>query len=385
VALGAVAVVTASCGPAPTNSWLGLGLDAERAYLAGGTHLYAVNLTDGKEVWRFPAVGATTRSGGEIFLADPAVSEDVIVVGSWGPGTSHSGAVYGLNPADGSQKWCVVFDDKAATDLPVCQKSPDATAFVLGFFLPPVDNRVVGGVTLADGMAYFGMANNHVYAVDASDGTVKWVFEGSKNPVWAAPLVDGDRLIVSSFDKSVYALDRATGAVLWQQDLGAAIASAPALADGTLYVGTFGNQVVALDSATGEQGWAYTTDYWIWDTPALADGVLYFTDLQGAIYAVNAADGSEVWRQAAGGFTRAAPAVHDGLLYVVDHNGNVVGLSAVDGAERWRQTVKGQLQATPLVALEQDLVLIRPYQGDSSVTAFALDGSRVAWAYQPTQ
>ena len=37
------------------------------------------------------------------------------------------------------------------------------------------------------------------------------------------------------------------------------------------------------------------------------------------------------------------------------------------------------------IAADQGLVLIRPYQGDSSVTAFTLDGSRVAWAYQPTQ
>ncbi|MBL8094148.1 MAG: PQQ-like beta-propeller repeat protein [Anaerolineales bacterium] len=387
VALGAVAVVTTGCGAAPTNSWLGLGLDDEHAYLAGGTHIYAVSLTDGKEAWRFPKAGATVRSGGETFLADPGVSTDMIVVGSWGPGTSHSGAVYGLDPATGDQKWCLVFDDKAATEpeMANCQKSPDATAFVLGVFLPPIDNRVVGGVTLQDGVAYFGMANNHVYAVDATDGTVKWIFDQPTHPVWAAPVIDGDRVLVSSFDHSVYAIDRATGNLVWQQDMGAALAGGPVVADGTLFVGTFGNKLVALDSASGAERWSYTTNYWVWDTPTLVDGVLYFSDLQGTVYAVTAADGSEVWRQAASGFTRAAPAVTNGLVYVGDHNGNLVGLKTADGSESWRQTVKGQLQATPRIAPAQGLVLILPYQGDASVTAFTLDGTRVAWAYQPTQ
>ena len=385
VAFGALAVVTAGCGAAPTNSWLGLGLDSDRAYLAGGTHIYAVSLTDGKEVWRYPKAGETGRSGGDTFLADPAVSADMLVVGSWGPGASHSGALYGLDPASGDEKWCLVFDDKAAADNPTCNLSPDATAAVLGIFLPPVDNRVVGGVSLVDGVAYFGMANGHVYAVDAATGKVSWFFDQSKHQVWAAPVVDGDRVIVASFDNSVYALNRSDGSVVWQQNLGAAIAGSPAISDGTLYVGTFGNKMIALDSTTGEQRWSYATNYWVWDTPNLVDGVLYFSDLQGTVYAVKAADGSEVWRKAASGFTRAAPAVSDGTVFVVDHSGNLVGLKASDGSESWRQVVKGQLQATPRIAPGQGLVLILPYQGDSSLTAFTLDGTRVAWAYQPTQ
>lgn len=385
VAFGALAVVTTGCGAAPANSWLGIGLDSEHAYIAGGNHLYAINISDGTELWRFPKANETIRSGGDIFLADPGVSADVIVTGSWGPGTSHSGALYGLDPVSGTQKWCLVFDEKTAAEMPTCQKSPDATQAFLGYFLPPIDNRVMGGVTLVDGMAYFGMANNQVYAVDAKDGTVKWMFDQSDHPVWAAPVVDGDRLIISSFDHSVYALNRSDGSLLWQQDLGAAVAGSPAVGDGVLYVGTFGNTFYALDAATGEQRWTFATNYWVWDTPNLNDGVLYFTDLQGTVYAVNAADGTEKWRKAATGFTRAAPAFADGLLLVGDHNGNLVALNATDGAEQWRQTVKGQLQATPRIAVDQGLVLILPYQGDSSVTAFTLDGTRVAWGYQPVQ
>ncbi len=385
VAFGALAVVTAGCGAAPANSWYGLGQDAERAYLAGGAHVYAVNLEDGKEVWRFPKPDATFRSGGDLFLSDPAVSADVIVAGSWGPGTSHSGAVYGIDPTTGDQKWCLVFDQKTASENTNCKVSPDATELILGFFLPPVDNRVIGGVTLVDGVAYFGMANEHVYAVDAKDGTVKWSFTDSNHSVWAKPLIDGDRVYVSSQDHSVYALNKADGSIVWQQDLAAAVNAAPAIADGTLYVGTFGNKLFALDAATGEQRWSYDTNYWVWDTPALVDGVLYFTDVQGTVYAVKAADGSEVWRKPASGFTRAAPAIADGTVIVGDHNGNLIGFAATDGTERWRQTVKGQLQATPQIAPKQGLVLILPFQGDSSITAFTLDGTRVAWAYQPTQ
>ena len=35
-----------------TNSWPGLTSDGETAYLASGQYLYAIRLSDGREIWR---------------------------------------------------------------------------------------------------------------------------------------------------------------------------------------------------------------------------------------------------------------------------------------------------------------------------------------------
>jgi outer membrane protein assembly factor BamB len=387
----AAAFVLSACGAAPGQAWPGLNLDDQRAYLASSTHVFAVNLSDGKEVWRWPA--RDVNIGGDVFLADPGVSAEVIVVGSEGPPASHSGVVFGLEPASGELRWCVVFDERAlnrtrGAGLP-CTAVPDATRGALGdLFMPAVDNRLVGGITIAEGVAYFGMANNRVYALNAETGAYLWTFNGSAHPVWAAPLVVGERLIVTSFDHQVYALDRATGQLSnggWSRDLGAAIAGTPALLAETLYVGNFGNELNALDVETGEPVWEapFQTNYWIWDGPALAEDTLFVSDLNGNVYSVATGTGTQNWTVKPGGFLRASPAVHDGSLYVGDNTGTIVSLNAATGAEQWRLTVRGQLQATPRIAAAQGLVLFAPYLGDNTLIAVPFSGGAVRWVFTP--
>ncbi len=387
----AVALTLSACTAAPGQAWPGLNLDDQRAYLASGTHLFAVNLSDGKEAWRWPP--RDVNIGGDIFLADPGVSADVIVVGSEGPLASHSGVVFGLDPTNGEMRWCVVFDERALTRTRgvglQCTATPDATRGAFGeWLMPAVDNRLVGGITIHEGVAYFGMANKNVYALDAETGAHLWTFTGSQHPVWAAPLVVGDRLIVTSFDHNVYALDRATGQLSngsWTRDLGAAIAGTPALQDDRLYVGNFGNNLYALNVANGEPVWdtPFQASYWIWDGPALADSSLYFSDLNGNVYSVDAETGAQNWTVKPGGFLRASPAVHAGSLYIGDNTGLILSLDAATGAERWRLTVRGQLQATPRVAADQGLVLFAPYQGDNTLIAVPFSGGAVRWVFTP--
>src|SRR5690606_17929024 len=56
-------------------------------------------------------------------------------------------------------------------------------------------------------------------------------------------------------DRTVYAVDLATGAVRWSRRLGGAILGGVTLAEGTVFVGTDRPQgaVAALDAATGAQ------------------------------------------------------------------------------------------------------------------------------------
>jgi len=376
------AILLAACGAAPSQTWPGLTTNGEIAYVASGQQVHAVRVADGSQAWVFPAVISNTTG---VFVADPGLSADIIVVGSEGPTGSYSGILYGLNAADGLQQWCLAFDAKGVTrtGCPLATGGTEAGLFGLS---PAVDNRIVGGLAMADGVAYVGLANGKFFAVDAATGRDQWQFKAERD-IWAPPLVASDNVYVTSLDHHVYALDTATGTLRWKRDLLAAVAGTPTLSeDGeTIYVGTFGSELYALDAQTGELRWAtpFKAVNWIWAGPTLSEGVLYFTDVAGNVYAVEAATSTALWMVKPGGLMRAAPAVAGDLLYVGDRDGNLFGLNRSDGSLNWPQTLKGQLLAPILIA--NDLVLVAPFSGENLLVGYSTDGKTVPLAFAPTK
>lgn len=383
--LGLIGLVfLAGCGAPPAASWPGLAANADLAFVAYNNRVVAVNLADGKQAWSFPA---SPGGSSDQFFADPGVSPDMIVVGSEGPTSSYSGALFGLDPASGEQQWCLAFDEKAAQRLN-CPLTPTATRSVFFGLMPPVDNRIVGGITVADGIAYFGMANNNVYAVDALTGEYLWE-AAARHPIWAAPAVDAETVYVVSLDHALYALERATGRIEWTQELGGMLVGTPALVDDTLLVGTFGKRLVALDAARqGAERWSVPADNAVWSGPTVRDGVAYFTDLSGGLYAVDLAAGTLNWRQTPGGVLRGSPAVAGELVFIGDKDGNLYARSAATGADQWTQKVAGdnpgQMLASPLAVPERELVLVAPYQGSNWLVAYTTGGA-LKWAFAPSQ
>lgn len=372
------ALLLAACGGGPAQTWPGVAADSQYAYVAQGQQVHAVNLADGKQVWTFPT---TANKNVSQIVSQPGVGADVIVVGSEGPSSdTHSGIAYGLDRTSGTQKWCLAFDQKVA-DAQNCTKAAGpATVSILGIG-PAVDNRILGGITLTNNVAYFGLASGMVYAVEAETGKDLWHFKTERD-VWAAPLVIGETVFVTSLDHHVYALERATGNPRWVKDMGAAVAGEPAFDQGMLYVGTFGNRLAALDATTGEEKWSFTTPNWVWSGPAVGKGVLYLADVSGNVFAVDQATGQQIWMVKPGGQMRSRPTLAGDNLYVGDRDGHLFALNPADGQSRWpvAHTTKGQILVAPVVV--SDTVLIAPYTGDNLLEAYNPSGVLV-WPFNP--
>jgi len=135
-------------------------------------------------------------------------------------------------------------------------------------------------VVAAGGRAFFGSsADDHVYCLSLTDGTVQWCFV-TGGPVRLAPAVDGDRVLVASDDGCVYCLTAETGELVWQQRIAPQerwlpgnsrmISAWPvrcglAVDGGTVYccAGLFpgeGVYVAALDATTGAARWVENCD-----------------------------------------------------------------------------------------------------------------------------
>ena len=228
---------------------------------------YEIDYLTGKTVWQTPP------TQGEFLGAVPVVTKDLVLLllNSNGPNGKDAGTwIYAYNIGDGTQKWAMKFAKPGAIRLHVADNS--------GKFAPTLDlsgyhDPVIDGDNIY--LPYLGCA-----CVDLNTGAVKWAAEmikgGSELKLAHAPLrVTGDR-IYGSAGGSVYALEKATGKVLWRSDrissyaglLKArtnALVSQLELVDGKLFARYGGNfstgrnvvlaeplGVVALDPASGE-------------------------------------------------------------------------------------------------------------------------------------
>jgi outer membrane protein assembly factor BamB len=107
IALGALAL-SACSGQAAVNTWHGLAADADRAYVSAGSFIYAVDVKNGSEVWRYPAKADAKF----MYFATPVLTTDgQLLIGS--VGTKHD--FISLDPATGKEKWAKPFSDGKGT------------------------------------------------------------------------------------------------------------------------------------------------------------------------------------------------------------------------------------------------------------------------------
>jgi len=335
----------------PTN-WPGVTVDMERdtVYIAYGQHVYAVNLANGTEKWRFPSEGDNKVT----FFANPGLTEsgDQLIIGGY------DSRLYSIDPESGLQRW--IFED--------------------------AEKEYIAGPLVNSEQIFAPNADNQLYVLELS-GTLSWKFATSQ-ALWGSPVINGERVYLTSMDHHLYALEKSSGEQAWKsEDLGGAMAGDPTLSpDGVLYMGTFGNQLVALNSADGSELWRFEASNWIWSGPALVGDDLYFGDLSGTLYLLNAEDGTPRWQVQPDSSERRAisnrPLVIGDTLYFVTDGGALFAIDAETGATRWTQTIEGRLFTAPVVAGET--ILVAPVDTDAILYAFGLNGTQ-KWQFTPAE
>jgi eukaryotic-like serine/threonine-protein kinase len=170
-----------------------------------------------------------------------------------------------------------------------------------------------------------------------------------------------------SFDSNFYALDAASGALLWKFATGGerrfsgrhlhgaepaaevmpdpfdVFLSSPAIADGRVYFGSGDGYVYALDAATGAVSWKFHTGNVVHASPAIAGGTLYVGSWDSYFYALDAATGRERWRFKTGEDAainnqvgiQSSAVVADGVVYFGCRDSHLYALDAATGAQRW--------------------------------------------------
>ena len=188
-------------------------------------------------------------------------------------------------------------------------------------------------------------AVNTAYALDEATGAVVWEFGTERLPARDAPAVVADGVYYFSPDDHIYALDAETGAPIWSwsPESDGLIDTTPVTAGGIVYVGYESGMFYALDNTTGEPFWSWggafyldnTTDEPFWsrggalDSPALVDGVLYAESEDGHLQALDATTGERIWSFQKGYFSGIRSfTVTGGVVYVGSLDGGVYAFTA---------------------------------------------------------
>lgn len=349
-----------------SGNWPGLSTDGQKVFVAYGPGVIAYDVNNQRQAWAFPQEPSRVP----IFAA-PSVEDGRIIVGDFGaPGGFFS---------PGNVVTIYSLQDVEQGAPTVTWSANEVTKASIVASPLQVGDRV-----------FVGTADNHIIALDATNGTLIWDFEVG-NSVWGQPAYKDDTIFVAVLDKKVYAIDAASGEPVWNEPatLDGALASRPVVDSDLVYVTSFDGQLHALSMSSGELVWSAEGQDWIWGAPALVDGVVYFVDVQGNVYAVDGKTGEEMWSQSLGLQVDTGPVVVNDKIYIASQGsagtaqGMLTALDIADGRQLWQQTTPGALHTTPVVV--EDSIVVALESESALLIGFDLETGSQQWQYLPPQ
>jgi outer membrane protein assembly factor BamB len=347
LALGLTSGLLSACaGGAPNQSWGGLAVKGDLAYLAHNAFISAVRLDSGQKAWQYPEKADLKV----LYYADPLIDSNGDLVEG-----AYNGSVVKLDAATGSVKWTMEGEG--------------------GKIIAPIAEG-------PDGAYYASSDNGDLLVIDPASGTLRQRIT-LKASSWGPMAVDDRRIYVATIEHKVFAVNFTGGSVDWASDLGYSIAGGINLVDGKLVVGTFGDKIIALSPDTGEKIWEASADGWVWQAPVITDSTIFAADLGGAFRAIALADGNPVWRASLSEPIQASPVLQGDKVFVGTSKGKVHAYSIAEGVQAWEGTIEGGVYGS--IRTGGDKVLVVVNGGKYQLAALSADNGTVDWTYvEPT-
>ncbi len=182
-----------------------------------------------------------------------------------------------------------------------------------------------------------------VVALRLSNGTQAWRFKAGNDVNGVAS--DGNVVIATGDEGAVWALDVASGEVVWQVIVGSPVFSSPLVVDDFVVVGDAAGTLRALALEDGAERWSVVLDGAVRGGAATDGEVIYAVGELGDLRALSR-DGFQIWRTqvattAGDALVRAAPTIVGDLVVVtaIREGGpggpGVVAYDRYVGTPRW--------------------------------------------------
>jgi outer membrane protein assembly factor BamB len=215
--------------------------------------------------------------------------------------------------------------------------------------------RIWSSVVVDDQNVYAASQDHFLYAIDKKSGNPVWKFPGDGMTVDAlvgSPTVYSGTVYVGSFGGVLYAVNATNGQLKWSSKVDGGLWDGPALVDGTLYFGDQGGNVYARDAATGQNNkWTAKVEGGVKMTPLVTEGIVYVGTDRNRLYAFKADTGQSIWpepyKAREGESLLVTPIVTDTTLLVLPNLAGadpvrLIGLNKNTGQELWLYRSKPQ-------------------------------------------
>lgn len=204
--------------------------------------------------------------------------------------------------------------------------------------------RIQTGVPLIDGATICFGDGHEIVMLEAATGAEHWRFAGVPDTLASyAPTASEDLIIAGPGDGRIYALDKATGALRWQQDIRNRwqYLRQITVADGILVAGTYKEFLTGISLEDGAKLWSFNAGNFI-NSQHVAGGDAYLWSPTGWVYCISLASGRVRWRHrttdyngSAGNWASVLAEItsQDGRLYILSMDNVLHVLDMQNGDE----------------------------------------------------
>ena len=352
-------LVLTSCSPppptgpesTPPDEPTPLGeLPTERQYRGGPTRTgdlgSPASLEHARPAWTVRALDATPITGA------PLVAGPLVAFGT------QAGSVYAVDARTGDRRWSVEVGPRVQP--PVLFGSEIVVGHEAGLTGLDPDTgatrwertgpAVRGAPAFSDGRAYLSTSKS-VTALDWPSRRERWRIPLDSGSM-SSPATDGTNVFVGVNQRSLLAIDAATGDEHWRERVGGRVAATPIVAEQLVVCGVLGRDdpkqpidgVRAYDKDAGTLAWSVRTRASVSGPMAYADDTVFFASHAPRVGAIDVKSGEVRWTFSPRG-ARTAGAASSGpvvgsrtvavvvgrTLYVLDRNdGTLLSKAPVD-------------------------------------------------------
>jgi len=218
-----------------------------------------------------------------------------------------------------------------------------------------VSSEVLSVPRYFDGNVIARTGDNHIFGIDAADGTRKWVYERASPALSlrssVGVIVDGGAVYAGFAGGKMVAIRADNGKLLWEATVAqpkgvteieriADITSLPVVDGPVVFAVAYQGRVAAVDRTNGKVIW--NRDISSYSGISIEDGRLYVSHSLGSVYALDYSTSKTFWRQPALLNRRlSTPLPMGSLVAVGDLEGYVHFMNRDDGSFASRIKVDG--------------------------------------------
>lgn len=159
------------------------------------------------------------------------------------------------------------------------------------------------------------------------------------------PIVSNDVVYQGNGKDGFHAINRKSGALVWQRKIENGVGGGAQLWDGHLYFGGSDGQFYSVKASDGNLAWTFPVRAEILATPLIAEGTVYFLAANNVIYAIDAKTGKQKWLYNRSDTTTfsirggSQPVLYKQSLIVGFSDGFLVSLNSKTGALAWERSL----------------------------------------------